>query len=147
MTTTGCERKPSECNSRTTRVLTSSGCTGWVLTTCPLILTREPIRRDDNSRILQRTTRRHNTRDSSLFLPLSTHLTHPRKHANHARVLLVSGGQVLDGHVELLIHGDIPVIPSKVAHRTAKEGIHSGEGRQETGGGDGERVSRTEQIH
>lgn len=42
-------------------------------------------------------------------------------------VLLVSGGQVLDGQIELLIHRDIPVIPSKVPHRTTEEGIYSGE--------------------
>lgn len=41
-------------------------------------------------------------------------------------VLLVSGGQLLDSDVELFVEGDVPVIPSKVAHCSAEVGIHSG---------------------
>lgn len=51
--------------------LTSSGCTGWVRTTCPLIRNSEPILADVSSRILCRTeiNSRLNSRSSWHFRP------------------------------------------------------------------------------
>lgn len=40
-------------------------------------------------------------------------------------VLLVSGGQILEGYVELFVERNIPMIPSKVTHCPTQEGINS----------------------
>lgn len=40
-------------------------------------------------------------------------------------VLLVSGGQILQGYVELFVERNITMIPSKVAHSPTEEGVNS----------------------
>lgn len=37
----------------------------------------------------------------------------------------MSGGQILDGDVELFVLRNIPMIPSKVSHCPTEEGMHS----------------------
>lgn len=39
--------------------------------------------------------------------------------------LLVSGGQILEGHIKLLVERHIPMIPSKVTHCPTEEGVNS----------------------
>lgn len=40
-------------------------------------------------------------------------------------VSLVSGGQILEGHVKFFVKRNVSVIPSKVAHSSAKVGVNS----------------------
>lgn len=40
---------------------------------------------------------------------------------------LVSGWQIFQGHIELFVQGDVPMIPRKITHRSTQVGVNSGD--------------------
>lgn len=75
---------------------------------------------DDSSRILN-----HTQVNNHLWAPKCVHV-HQKQTENG--VSLVSGGQILQGHVELFVQRNVPVIQRKITHSPAEEGVNSESG-------------------